>query len=37
VAIQVVGGRRMRALTHWAVDAEAGVKARSTANYFPTR
>jgi AcrR family transcriptional regulator len=27
----------MRALTHWAVDAEAGVTARSTANYFPTR
>lgn len=27
----------MRALTHRAVDAEAGVPAGSTANYFPTR
>ena len=36
-AIQVLGERGMRALTHRAVDAEAGVTAGSTANYFPTR
>jgi DNA-binding transcriptional regulator YbjK len=36
-AIQVLGERGMRALTHRAVDAEAGVGAGSTANYFPTR
>jgi AcrR family transcriptional regulator len=36
-AIKVLGERGMRALTHRAVDAEAGVAAGSTANYFPTR
>ena len=36
-AIQVLGERGTRALTHRAVDAEAGVAAGSTANYFPTR
>jgi DNA-binding transcriptional regulator YbjK len=36
-AIQVLGKRGMRALTHRAVDAEAGVATGSTANYFPTR
>jgi AcrR family transcriptional regulator len=36
-AIRVLGERGMRALTHRAVDAEAGVPAGSTANYFPTR
>jgi AcrR family transcriptional regulator len=36
-AIVVLGERGMRALTHRAVDAEAGVAAGSTANYFPTR
>ena len=36
-AIQVLGGRGMRALTHRAVDAQAGVAAGSAANYFPTR
>jgi AcrR family transcriptional regulator len=36
-AIGVLGERGMRALTHRAVDAEAGVAAGSTANYFPTR
>jgi DNA-binding transcriptional regulator YbjK len=36
-AIQVLGGCGMRALTHRAVDAEAGVTAGSAANYFPTR
>jgi AcrR family transcriptional regulator len=36
-AIQVLGERGMRALTHRAVDAEAGVTAGSTANYFSTR
>jgi AcrR family transcriptional regulator len=36
-AIQVLGERGMRALTHRAVDAEAGVTAGSTANYFATR
>jgi DNA-binding transcriptional regulator YbjK len=36
-AIEVLGERGMRALTHRAVDAEAGLAAGSTANYFPTR
>jgi AcrR family transcriptional regulator len=36
-AIGVLGGRGMRALTHRAVDAEAGLAAGSTVNYFPTR
>jgi AcrR family transcriptional regulator len=36
-AIQVLGEHGIRALTHRAVDAEAGVAAGSTANYFPTR
>src|SRR5215468_752885 len=36
-AIQVLGERGIRALTHRAVDAEAGVAAGSTANYFPSR
>jgi len=36
-AIQVLGERGIRALTHRAVDAEAGVAAGSIANYFPTR
>jgi AcrR family transcriptional regulator len=36
-AIRVLGERGMRALTHRAVDAEAGVAAGSAANYFPTR
>jgi DNA-binding transcriptional regulator YbjK len=36
-AIVVLGERGMRALTHRAVDAEAGVAAGSAANYFPTR
>ncbi len=36
-AIQVLGERGIRALTHRAVDAGAGVGAGSTANYFPTR
>jgi DNA-binding transcriptional regulator YbjK len=36
-AIRVLGDRGMRALTHRAVDAEAGVAAGSTANYFSTR
>jgi AcrR family transcriptional regulator len=36
-AIQVLGERGVRAVTHRAVDAEAGVGAGSTANYFPTR
>jgi AcrR family transcriptional regulator len=36
-AIEVLGERGMRELTHRAVDAEAGVAAGSTANYFPTR
>jgi AcrR family transcriptional regulator len=36
-AIEVLGERGMRALTHRAVDAEACVAAGSTANYFPTR
>jgi AcrR family transcriptional regulator len=36
-AIGVLGERGMRALTHRAVDAGAGVAAGSAANYFPTR
>ena len=36
-AIQVLGERGVRAVTHRAVDAEAGVSAGSTANYFSTR
>lgn len=36
-AVGVLGGRGMRALTHRAVDAEAGLPAGSTANYFPSR
>jgi AcrR family transcriptional regulator len=36
-AIRVLGERGVRAVTHRAVDAEAGVGAGSTANYFPTR
>ncbi len=36
-AIEVLGERGIRALTHRAVDAEAGVVAGSAANYFPTR
>jgi AcrR family transcriptional regulator len=36
-AIRVLGERGTRALTHRAVDAEAGVAAGSAANYFPTR
>lgn len=36
-AIVVLGERGMRALTHRAVDAEAGVATGSAANYFPTR
>jgi DNA-binding transcriptional regulator YbjK len=36
-AVRVLGGRGMRALTHRAVDAEAGVPVGSTANYFSSR
>jgi len=36
-AIRVLGERGVRAVTHRAVDAEAGVAAGSTANYFSTR
>jgi AcrR family transcriptional regulator len=36
-AIRVLGEHGVRALTHRAVDSEAGVAAGSTANYFPTR
>jgi AcrR family transcriptional regulator len=36
-AIQVLGGRGVRAVTHRAVDAEAGLGAGSAANYFPSR
>ncbi len=36
-AIRVLGECGVRALTHRAVDAEAGVAAGSTANRFPTR
>jgi AcrR family transcriptional regulator len=36
-AIEVLGQRGVRAVTHRAVDVEAGVGVGSTANYFPTR
>jgi AcrR family transcriptional regulator len=36
-AIRVLGERGIRALTHRAVDGEAGLVTGSTANYFPTR
>lgn len=36
-AIRVLGKRGIRALTHRAVDGEAGLATGSTANYFPTR
>ena len=36
-AIRVLGERGVRAVTHRAVDAEAGVGTGSTANYHPTR
>jgi AcrR family transcriptional regulator len=36
-AIRLLGERGVRAVTHRAVDAEAGVGAGSTANYFATR
>jgi DNA-binding transcriptional regulator YbjK len=36
-AIRVLGEHGVRALTHRAVDAEAGVAGGSTANCFPTR
>jgi AcrR family transcriptional regulator len=36
-AIRVLGERGVRAVTHRAVDAEAGVGVGSTANYFATR
>jgi AcrR family transcriptional regulator len=36
-AIRVLGERGVRAVTHRAVDAEAGFGAGSTANYFSTR
>lgn len=36
-AIQILGERGVRALTHRAVDTEARVSAGSTANYFSTR
>jgi AcrR family transcriptional regulator len=36
-AIQILGERGVRAVTHRAVDAEAGVSAGATANYFSTR
>src|SRR5215469_4162924 len=36
-AIRVLGERGIRALTHRAVDGEAGLATGSTANYFPTR
>ena len=36
-AIRVLGERGVRAVTHRAVDAEAGVGTGLTANYFPTR
>ncbi|MGI5130246.1 TetR/AcrR family transcriptional regulator [Pseudonocardia sp. CA-107938] len=35
--VRVLGGHGMRALTHRAVDAEAGLPAGATANYFPSR
>lgn len=36
-AIQVLGDRGVRAVTHRAVDAEAGLASGSTANHFSTR
>jgi DNA-binding transcriptional regulator YbjK len=36
-AIRVLGERGMRALTHRAVDVEAGLPAGSTSNHFSTR
>jgi AcrR family transcriptional regulator len=36
-SIEVLGGRGVRAVTHRAVDAEAGLGAGSTANYFSSR
>jgi AcrR family transcriptional regulator len=36
-AILVLGGLGVRAVTHRAVDAEAGLGAGSAANYFPSR
>ena len=36
-AIRVLGERGIRALTHRAVDGEAGLAPGSTANYFPAR
>jgi AcrR family transcriptional regulator len=36
-AIQVLGERGVRAVTHRAVDAEAGVSPGSSGNYFSTR
>ena len=36
-AIEILGERGVRAVTHRAVDAEAGVSAGSTANCFSTR
>lgn len=36
-AIRVLGGQGLRQLTHRAVDAEAGLPAGSTSNYFRTR
>jgi AcrR family transcriptional regulator len=36
-AIRILGERGVRAVTHRAVDAEAGVGTGSTANYFSTR
>ena len=36
-AIRVLGERGVRALTHRAVDGEAGLATGSTANYFPAR
>lgn len=36
-AIRVLGERGIRALTHRAVDVEAGLGIGSTSNYFPTR
>ena len=36
-AIQVLGGRGVRAVTHRTVDAEAGLGAGSAANYFSSR
>ena len=36
-AIRVLGERGVRAVTHRAVDAEAGLTIGSTTNYFPSR